>query len=381
MKNIIKDNIRKILEASPRASIPSLRALAAEQGITSLDLPVHLGGSPISMEEMADIFAFCGEIDLNLRDLPGLGHGRIMINASSLNSNHRHLIDRIKNGLDFIAVAITEPQGGSDLHGIQTSATPVNNGYILNGQKKYVARLSQASHVIAFAKVDEHELGAFIVPLDAKKIEITDIPSLGLQGVSFGGIHFRDTFIPLDNCIGEPNEGFSLFAKHFSYWRTAMAATAIGCARGAVRQSVDWLKSRDAFGNTIGRFTHLQQDLSRHVAKVRMGWSLVASTMNALDRGEPAYALAAMAKAECIEIAIGAVEWAMHIHGARGYTSEIDLEKRFRDLLGLRIADGATDVLRGQVARSVLGETIYEQSLGRSHLISKPHIYPAEELF
>ena len=85
-------------------------------------------------------------------------------------------------------------------------------------------------------------------------------------------------------------------------------------------------------------------------------------------------------KAEAVEIAIDSVEWAMQIHGAKGYTTEVDLEKRLRDLLGLRIADGATDVLRGQVARGLLGDALYEQSLGRVRENSKAHPLLIEDL-
>jgi len=144
-----------------------------------------------------------------------------------------------------------------------------------------------------------------------------------------------------------------------------MAAAAIGCAREAINQTVVRLKSRRAFGGPIGRFSHLQQALATHVAQLHMAWLLVASVMERLDRKEPVRAAAAMTKAEAIEAAIAAVEWAMQVHGAAGYCAHSDLEKRLRDLLGLRIADGTTDVLRTEVARSLLGEDLYEMTLGR----------------
>jgi alkylation response protein AidB-like acyl-CoA dehydrogenase len=75
---------------------------------------------------------------------------------------------------------------------------------------------------------------------------------------------------------------------------------------------------------------------------------------------------AAMVKAEVVEIALDASDWAMKVHGAKGYTDSLDIEKRVRDLMGLRLADGTTDVLRGQVARKLLGEDLYAITLGRT---------------
>lgn len=125
------------------------------------------------------------------------------------------------------------------------------------------------------------------------------------------------------------------------------------------------MKSRQAFGGPIGRFSHLQLGLARHVAELRMAWLLVTDAAARLDARDIAVSEAAMAKAEAIERALAAVEWAMNVFGAAGYDRDTGLEKRYRDLAGLRVADGTTDVLRGQVARSILGERLYEQGLGR----------------
>ena len=144
-----------------------------------------------------------------------------------------------------------------------------------------------------------------------------------------------------------------------------MAAAAIGSAQEAIDQTVLWLQRRMAFGGHVGRFTHLQQELARHTARLHMGWLLVSETARRLDERLPASADAAMAKAEATEVALAAADWAMRVHGARGHTADFDLQHRVRDLMALRIADGTTDVLRGQVARSVTGDDLYDESLGR----------------
>lgn len=335
-------------------------------GVPGLDLPERVGGGSWSVRRMVDAFALFGQMSLDLRDVPGAGHGRLLLHSSSRRFDQ--LLQRVCTGQEFVAVAMTEEGCGSDLHAIQTTAEPTAGGYRLTGRKVHVSRMEQATHVVVFARVNRptlaRSLSAFLLPLPQTNVSCSPLPAMGLRGVSFGAIHFEDVFVPAANRIGGEGEGFSLFGKHFTYWRTVMAAAAIGTARGAIDQAAVWLRQRQAFDGPIGRFTHLQQTFAEHVARLHMAWLLIVSVAERLDHREQAYTDAAMAKAEAVEAALAAVLWAMQVHGAAGYCEYNDLEKRVRDLLGLRIADGTTDVLRGQVARAVLGEDLYQLALG-----------------
>jgi alkylation response protein AidB-like acyl-CoA dehydrogenase len=211
----------------------------------------------------------------------------------------------------------------------------------------------------------ERTLTAFLVPLDSPGLEVFTLEHTGLRGVSFGGLRLSGVPVPRAMRVGGEGEGFQLFVRHFTYWRTMMAAAAIGCGRGALDQAVTWLRERQAFGGPIGRFTHLQQELAQHVARLHMAWLLVQSSAARQDARQPAFADACMAKAEGIEAALAATDFAQRVHGARAQTTLFDLEKRQRDLQALRIAGGPPDVLRSQVARAVLGNPLYEAALGR----------------
>jgi alkylation response protein AidB-like acyl-CoA dehydrogenase len=101
--------------------------------------------------------------------------------------------------------------------------------------------------------------------------------------------------------------------RHFTYWRLAMAAAAIGCAQAAIDQAIAWMQTRIAFGAPIGRFTHLQQQLAIHLSRLHMAGLLVNATAVRLDERKPAVADAAMAKAEALEYAIDAVQFCMLI--------------------------------------------------------------------
>lgn len=220
------------------------RAYTANAGVPGLDVPANVGGQGLSAREMADIFAFCGKINLDLRDVPGGGHSRLLLHAAS----HRfdHVLRNVAAGKEFTAIAITEEEAGSDMHAISTTAIPLPDGsYRISGRKRYVARLEQATQIIVFVQVKRSDcsplLTAFLLPRDFPGIMIEHLKTTGLHGVSFGGLCFHNIEVPASLRIGGEGQGFWLFNKHFTYWRIAMAAAAVGCARGAIDQAMDRL--------------------------------------------------------------------------------------------------------------------------------------------
>jgi alkylation response protein AidB-like acyl-CoA dehydrogenase len=349
------------------------RNFLVSSGMTRLDLPIRIGGLEWSNERVAKIFSMCGSLNLNLRDVPGGGHGKLLLHVKSRRFDD--LLIRLANANEFIGIAITEESGGSDLHNLKTKATPANDGYVLNGEKMYVSRLKESTYFIVFAFVQRNlelqKLTVFLIPTNSPGIHFEFVDNMGCHGVSWGKLVLNNVYVQKHMRVGGEGEGFSLFAKHFSYWRTTMAATAIGCAKDALRQAITRLKERNAFGGPIGRFTHLQQELAYHYAQLEMAWLLVIRSMNRIDKKQISLIDASMAKAEALEIAISAVNWSMKVFAAKGYSTFVDIEQRLRDLMGLRVADGVTDVLRGQVARKLLGENIYEMSLNRQQINSK----------
>ena len=348
---------------------PAWRRHTCASGLNGADLPARVGGGGATASEMVTLFAHCGRLALDLRDVPGAGYSRLLLHART-----RHfdpVLTAVATGAAYVAVAITEDGAGSDMHGLAATAEPLPGGdYELCGEKRYVARLAYATHAVVFAHVrrpgSERTLTAFLVPLNSPGLEIMTLEHTGLRGTSFGGLTLKHVHVPRAMRVGGEGEGFQLFVRHFTYWRTAMAAAAIGCGRGALDQAIEWLRERQAFGGPIGRFTHLQQELAGHVARLHMAWLLVQSSAARQDARQPAFADACMAKAEGIEAALAAVDFAQRVHGARGQTTLVDLEQRRRDLGALRIAGGAPDVLRSQVARAVLGNPLYEAALGRN---------------
>jgi len=344
----------------------ALRAHQELAGWAALDLPSRHGGAAWCASDMALLFRLCGRRDAELRDLIGAGHARLLALATTRRFDS--LLSAVGQSAAYCAVAITEPDVGSDLRSLATIARPVDGGYVLDGTKQHISRISECTHFIVFAAVKRATdplITAFLIPRDAAGLETEPMRPSGLGAVAWGRVFLRQVSIPLASRIGGEGQGHSLFRRHFCYWRTMMAALAIGSAQAAIDQTAVWMKNRHAFGGPIGRFSHLQQAMAHWIARLRMAWLLVESVADQIDDHVWPAADAAMLKAEALEAAIGATEWAMTVFGGAGYDTATGLEKRHRDLLGLRIADGTTDVLRSQVARAFLGERLYELSLNR----------------
>ena len=346
----------------------ALRAHQDLAGWAALDLPSRHGGSNWCARDMALLFRLCGRYDAELRDLVGAGHARLLTLVSTRRFDQ--VLDEVARSDAYCAIAITEPDVGSDVRALGSIARPVDRGYLLDGTKLHISRISECTHFIVFAAVKRASkdplITAFLVPRDSTGLSTEPMQPSGLATVAWGKIVLRQVYIPLASRVGGEGQGLSLFRRHFCYWRTMMAALAIGSAEAAIDQTAVRMKDRHAFGGPIGRFTHLQQAMAHWIARLRMARLLTENVADQIDAHAWPVADAAMLKAEALEAAIGATEWATTVFGGAGYDLATGLEKRHRDLLGLRIADGTTDVLRSQVARAFLGERLYEMSLNRS---------------
>lgn len=349
---------------SPRA----WREKTASFGLPGLDLPADLGGANWPAVKTIEIFRHVGQRNLNFRDIVGGAHVRPL--RKSKHAAVLEIVRQVANGKGYVAIAITEPTAGSDMQAIRSTARKVEGGYLLTGTKRFNARLDQATHVIIFTqgtRGQEGKLSAFVTPVTAPGLKIERLTAHGLIGNSYGGLSFKDLFVPDSHLIGEDGDAMNLFFEHFFYWRLMQTATAIGTAQDALRQMAARIKDRHAFGGPIGRFTHLQQPIGQYTTQLDMAWSLTREAAAMLDKGEyrdkKTRALICGLKAEGVEIALSAVDCAMRAFGGEGYSTMVDLGDRLKDLQGLRIADGTTDVMRMEVVRNTYGKEFWEMAI------------------
>jgi alkylation response protein AidB-like acyl-CoA dehydrogenase len=342
------------------------RQHGAAFGLPGLDLQKEIGGSGWSTVDMLEVFRHAGKHNLNLRDVVGAAHGRPL--AKSNSAYARRVLNDIVAGKAYVAVAITEPDAGSDMRAMESRAVKVGDGFALSGQKLWNARLRQATHVVLYTLASNGKPGArtaFLLPIDHPGLQIVDEFAHGLTGNSFGGLKFNDMFVGSEYVLGEDGDGGEIFNEHFMYWRLMQSAAAIGCGEAALEQMAKRIRERQAYGGPIGRFTHLQQPLGENTTKLQMAMALARKAAELIDHGsyDAASPLVNGIKAEGVEIALAASDAAMRAHGALGYSSQVDLGDRVRDLMGLRIADGTTDVMRMEVVRSAYGSDLWRMAI------------------
>ena len=341
----------------------------ARFGLPALDLPAEFGGANWSAEKMVEAFHHAGRHDLNLRDVVGGAHGRVLLRSRA--PEVRDVVQQVADGEAYLAIAITEPTAGSDYTAMKSECVKVEGGYRLGGVKRFNARLDQATHVVVFTKSNtgkDKRLNVFLLPIDAEGLRIERFGAHGLTGNSYGGLVMEDVFVPDSHLIGGEDDGYHVFNEHFRYWRLMQSAAALGTAERALEMMAERLKTREAFGGPIGRFTHLQQPLGEYTIKLRMAHAIARDAACLLDQGkhDEADMLINGLKAEGVEIALGAVDAAARAFGGEGYSDRVDLGDRLRDLNGLRIADGTTDVMRSSVVAKVYGKEFWEMAIERS---------------
>jgi len=346
------------------------RAATAKIGLPGLDLPIQYGGSQFSARQIAPVFEMVGRYSLNMRDMIGGAHARPLLKSN--NPEHLEIVKKVAQGKAYTAICITEPEAGSNMRAMVSKSEEVDGGFLLTGEKLFNARLENATHVIIFTRAAKQDsastkLNAFVLPIDYPGLKIKSIAAHGLYGNSFGGLSFEKLFVPSKYLIGKDGDGGKIFREHFLYWRLMQSAAAIGTGKGALDQAAQRLRSRQAFGGPIGRFTHLQQALGEYTAKLYAASLLVAHGADLLDQGkfDEATAVIAMVKGEGVEWALEAADFAMKAFGAAGYSPNLtDLGQRVHDLQGLRIADGTTDIMRQQVVRSTYGDDFWSMAVG-----------------
>ncbi len=343
------------------------RKRGADFGLPALDLPRAYGGSEWTASQTFEVFRHAGRFNLNFRDIVGAAHARVLL--KSKNPEILEIVKQIARGDGYMAIAITEPEVGSNVAGIKSAARKAEGGYLLSGVKRFNARLEQASHVIIFTQGTTGKAGklsVFVVPIDHPGLKLETLTAHGLTGNSFGGLTFDEMFVPDAYMVGDDGEGLKTFFEHFLYWRLMQSAAAIGTGEQALEQMAERLKTREAFGGPIGRFTHLQQQLGQFTIELRMATALAREAAKRIDDhgyDRETRALICGLKAEGVEIAQRAVDAAVRAFGGEGYSTLVDVGDRLRDLHGLRIADGTTDVMRMEVVRHIYGDEFWDMAI------------------
>lgn len=272
----------------------------------------------------------------------------------------RPWIEKMLSGTALPAIALTEPRGGSDAAHLVVSARREGDRYILNGEKTSISMATQADFCVMFARTGSKESGAkgisaFLVPLDDPNIKRTGFEDHGTISVGRGSLFFDDVSIPADHLLGEEGMGFVQVMQGFDYSRALLGILCLAVARRSLDEAWEHVRSREAFGKPLAGFQGVTFPLAEAETHMLGARLLCLHTLWLKDQNYTHTAEAAMCKWWGPKLAYDVVNTCLLTHGHGGYSKEMPLEQRMRDLLGLQIGDGTAQIMKLLIARSHAG--------------------------
>jgi alkylation response protein AidB-like acyl-CoA dehydrogenase len=256
------------------------------------------------------------------------------------------------------AICMTEPNAGSDLGGISTSARKVDGGYVLNGQKIWVTSAPVADFFTVFARAGgERKLTIFLVEKDFAGLLLGKaIPKMGVRALPTSELAFNDCFVPETHRLSrEEGDGEAHLRKLLAEIRIVTGALAVGGARGALEEAIRYAGERQQFGKPINRFQAIQHRLAEMATDLEASRHLVWYAAWLLDNDLPHHKEAAMAKLFASEAAAQICDKAARIFASYGFSMEFPVQRYLRDIRFTLIGGGSNDILKLVVAKELSG--------------------------
>ncbi|MCA1830617.1 MAG: acyl-CoA dehydrogenase family protein, partial [Actinobacteria bacterium] len=274
-------------------------------------------------------------------------------------------LPKLATGEVRTGIALTEPNAGSDMQGIQTRATKDGDHYVVRGTKMWITNARHAGILPVLVKTDPttdppHKgMSVLIVDMDAPGVTVSrDIGKLGYKGTESCEVLLDDVRVPADRLLGGvEGRGFQQVASGLESGRINIAARAVGIAQAALDAALEYAKQRHAFGKPIADFQAIQLKLADMATEVQAARLLTWWAASSYDAGRRADKEAGMAKLFASEVAIRCALESMRIHGGYGYSTELDVERLYRDAPLMAIGEGTNDIQRIVIARALMRES------------------------
>ncbi|NDK91462.1 hypothetical protein GYA93_18040 [Gordonia desulfuricans] len=269
-------------------------------------------------------------------------------------------LPRLVAGETYVAFGLTEPEVGSDAARIRTTATRVDGGYRITGEKTSVTMLPNSEAILLAARTvrDGSDVGVstFLVPLDAAGIATSEVADTGWRPLSRGVLHLEDVVVPDVNRVGPEGRAFSKVLNGFDFTRPLLALAGIGTAQRSVDETAEYVRHREAFGAPLATCEGVSFPLAEHLTKLEAARLICYSALEKRNRGLPHTAEAAMAKWFGPVTASAAIKDCLLLHGNYGYSSELPFEQRLRDAMSVEIADGTAQIQKIIIMRETYGK-------------------------
>ena len=288
--------------------------------------------------------------------MQGLGMGAVSLFGTR---EQREWLVKTRSGEAMSAFAITEPASGSDVAAITTTATKVQGGYVLNGEKTYISNGGIADLYVVLARTGEAPgakgLSAFLMPAKVPGLEIVSRIEV-IAPHPLAHLRFNNIALPQEAMIGKAGEGFKIAMSVLDVFRSTVGAAALGFARRALDEAIARVKSRKVGGTPLADLQMVQGHIADMALEIDASALLIYRAAWTRDMGAARITReAAMAKLHATEAAQRIIDMAVQLHGGDGVRHGFAVESLYREIRALRIYEGASDVQRIVIARAVLG--------------------------
>ncbi|WP_231711412.1 acyl-CoA dehydrogenase family protein [Xanthobacter dioxanivorans] len=270
-------------------------------------------------------------------------------------------LPEVATGKVVSAIALTEPQTGSDVSGIKTTARRDGDDYIIRGQKIYITKAAKANYILTFARTSEDPykgISSFIVPTTTPGIEIAKgAEKLGLRGIDNNTVFYDDVRVPAENMLGEEGRGFLNAMTVLNFNRPTVGAAAVGVAQGALDAAIAYAKERIQFGRPIADFQAIQHLLAEMALQIQAARGLVRDAARVSDaRGDmkKIATMSSMAKTFASDVCMKVTIDAVQVFGGAGFFKDHPVERMMRDAKIFQIYEGTNQIQRNIIAKNIL---------------------------
>lgn len=349
-------------ELEARHAFPvEIAARAGELGFLGVHFPEQYGGQAYgSLENALIVEEFC-------RRDSTLGSALLLCDFASETVLHfgseeqkRRYLPPIAEGREFFGGAITEPDHGSDIRRLATTAVRDGDGWVIDGVKTFISNAGVAHHYMVLCQTDP-EAGhkgqsMFVVPADAAGLSVADIGrKMGIRLSPTGELTFRRVRLPAEALLGEEGRGFYQVLQFFDESRLEVAAQALGIAQGAFDRALAYTKKREQFGQSIASMQVNGHKLADMAIKLELARLVTYKACWSFDQGRVDPMVSSMAKVYAARTAVEVSDEAIQLFGGWGYMTDFEVERYYRDAKITEIYEGTSEIQRMVISRLETG--------------------------
>ncbi len=340
-----------------------LIAQAKEMGLYGYALPAEYGGLGLSVQQQVLVTIELGYTSPAFRSLFGTNNGiagQVLVLAGT-DEQRKQWLPRLASGEVVASFALTEPDAGSDPSRLTTSARPEDDGWVIDGLKRYITNAPAADVFMVFARTDPQApagkgIGVFIVPARADGVAVAARDhKMGQAGAWTADVAFTGVRVPRDALVGEAAQaGYATAMRSLAHGRLVIAAMCVGVAARLIDESVGYARERSQGGHPIGEYQLVQAMLADSQTEYLAARALVLDAAVRYDAGTDRRLAPSAAKYFASEAVGRIADRAVQIHGGSGYIRGVPVERLYRDVRLFRIYEGTSQIQQLVIAREML---------------------------